>query len=166
MISVSLSSAWLNKQLKRTKYAVIVFAKKRKKAANKFCPLAGRYKAKMFRITLLLLLSFSFQVLASDECEKVVSGYETKDTMYVICDSLTGITLEQANQKLKSIFEQYKGEPDEIIVYFVSSQKLVGKSDTELQPEDFVGFYYTHNSVLTIWPNLESRKKEMYLKWW
>jgi len=42
MINVSLSSAWLNKQLKRTKYAVIVFAKKRKKAANKFCPLAGR----------------------------------------------------------------------------------------------------------------------------
>jgi hypothetical protein len=32
-----------NKQLKRTKYVVIVFAKKRKKAANKFCPLAGRY---------------------------------------------------------------------------------------------------------------------------
>jgi hypothetical protein len=129
-------------------------------------PYVKRYKAKMFRITLLLLISFSFQVLAGDECEKVVSGYETKDTMYVVCDSLTGITLEQANQKLKSIFEQYKGEPDEIIVYFVSSQKLVGKSDTELQPEDFVGFYYTHNSVLIIWPNIESRKKEMYLKWW
>jgi hypothetical protein len=32
-----------NKQLKRTKYVVTVFAKKRKKAANKFCPLAGRY---------------------------------------------------------------------------------------------------------------------------
>jgi len=31
-----------NKQLKRTKYVVIVFAKKRKKAANKFCPLVGR----------------------------------------------------------------------------------------------------------------------------
>jgi hypothetical protein len=31
-----------NKQLKRTKYVVTVFAKKRKKAANKFCPLAGR----------------------------------------------------------------------------------------------------------------------------
>jgi len=32
----------LNQQLKRTKYAVTFFAKTRKKAANKFCPLAGR----------------------------------------------------------------------------------------------------------------------------
>jgi len=32
-----------NKQLKRTKFVVIVFAKTRKKAANKFCPLAGRW---------------------------------------------------------------------------------------------------------------------------
>jgi hypothetical protein len=31
-----------NKQLKRTKFVGSFFAKKRKKAANKFCPLAGR----------------------------------------------------------------------------------------------------------------------------
>ena len=120
----------------------------------------------MFRIVLLLLSTFSLQALASDKCEKVVSGYESKDTMYVVCDSLSGITLEQANQKLKSIFDQYKSEPDEIIVYFVSSHALVGKPDSELQPEEFVGFYYTHNSTLIIWPNIKSRRKEMYLKWW
>ncbi|MDO6721582.1 hypothetical protein Q4575_19425 [Psychrosphaera sp. 1_MG-2023] len=120
----------------------------------------------MYRALTLIFAMFSFCVSAEDKCDQVVSGYESSDVMYVICDNLSGLTLKEANQTLEHIFEQYKGPPDEILVYFVSSKKLVGVPEKKLKPEDLIGIYYTHDSILTAWPYIESRKKEYQLKWW
>ena len=86
--------------------------------------------------------------------------------MYVVCKDLSEVTETKANQILKRVFEQYTGEPDEILVYFVSTLNFVGVPDSDISPNDLVGVYYTHDSILTVWPKVESRKKEIHLKWW
>lgn len=102
----------------------------------------------------------------ASSCDKVAEGYESSDEMYVVCNDLSLITLDEANAKLKKIFEQYKGEPDEILIYFVPDNKFVGVAQDKLKPEEFVGWYYTHNSTLVIWPNIPEKRKELQLKWW
>ncbi|MEE4245627.1 MAG: hypothetical protein V2I33_09460 [Kangiellaceae bacterium] len=103
----------------------------------------------MNRILALILLLYPLFALANS-CDKVAKGYESSDDMYVVCNDLSQLSLSEANGKLKNIFEQYKGEPDEILVYFVSDNKLVGVAEDKLKPEEFVGRYYTHNSTLII----------------
>ena len=131
-----LSKKATNKAKQWTLTVVAFFAKtkrsQKKRQLTRHC--LRRYKANMIRIALFLFSVFSFQVSANDKCDQVVAGYESNDVMYVICKDLAGFTLEQANQKLKSIFDQYQGEPDEILVYFVSNLKSVGKPKSIGQP--------------------------------
>ncbi|WMS88382.1 hypothetical protein [Pleionea litopenaei] len=115
---------------------------------------------------LALFLSICPIFTLANTCDKVAEGYEISDEMYVVCSDLSHLALNEANATLKNIFEQYEGEPDEILVYFVSDEKLVGIAEDKLKPEEFVGRYYTHNSTLTIWPNIPVKRKELQLKWW
>lgn len=119
----------------------------------------------MKTIFLFILLSFSFSAFANDNCQQVAEGYEDTDEMYVVCDDLSIFTLVEINQKMKAIMEQYEGEPDEIVVYFVSSSNAISKSYKALSSQELVALYYTHDSLLTLWPKIASRKKEMLLEW-
>ena len=119
----------------------------------------------MKTIFLFILLSFSFSAFANDNCQQVAEGYEDTDEMYVVCDDLSIFTLVEINQKMKTIMEQYEGEPDEIVVYFVSSSNAISKSYKALSAQELVALYYTHDSLLTLWPKIASRKKEMLLEW-
>ena len=119
----------------------------------------------MKTIFLFILLSLSFSIFADDNCQQVAEGYEDTDEMYVVCNDLSPLSIVETNQKMKIIMEQYEGEPDEIVVYFVSSKSAIGKSYKALSTKELVALYYTHDSLLTLWPKIDSRKKEILLEW-
>jgi len=119
----------------------------------------------MKTIFLFILLSFSLSAFTNDNCQQVAEGYEDTDEMYVVCHDLSIFTLVEINQKMKTIMEQYQGEPDEIMVYFVSSKSAIGKSYKTLSTKELVALYYTHDSLLTLWPKINSRKQEILLEW-
>ena len=77
--------------------------------------------------------------------------------MFVLCTKLDMVDNAQATKLVKSIMAQYKGPPDEILVHFVKSKSSVG--DTNISPEEFVGYYYTHSNELVIWPEIKSKTK-------
>ena len=119
----------------------------------------------MKAIFLFILLGLSFSIIADDSCQQVAEGYEDTDEMYVVCKDLSQFTVAENNQKMKIIMEQYQGEPDEIMVYFVSSLSAVGKSYKALSTKELVALFYTHDSLLTLWPKIDSRKKDVLLEW-
>jgi len=119
----------------------------------------------MKAIFLFLLLSSSFSVFANENCEDVAEGYEDTVEMYVVCHDISVFTFSEINQKMKNIMEQYQGEPDEIMVYFVSTKNAIGKSYQSISTKEIVALYYTHDSQLTLWPKNKSRKKEILLEW-
>ena len=119
----------------------------------------------MKAIFLFILLGLSFSIIADDSCQQVAEGYEDTDEMYVICKDLSQFTVAENNQKMKIIMEQYQGEPDEIMVYFVSSISAAGKSYKALSTKELVALFYTHDSLLTLWPKIDSRKKDVLLEW-
>jgi len=117
----------------------------------------------MKNFVLLLFIFLSFSAHSSSACDKVVSSYETKDVMYVICTDLSTLSDEEASDLVIRLFNQYRGPPDEVAIYFVTSAELVGK--TKPEGNELVGIYYTHNNKLEIWPNLKSRKKVIEITW-
>ena len=96
-------------------------------------------------------------------CDRVAAGYETKDIMYVVCTDLSGLSGQEASDLIGKLFDQYKGPPDEVAIYFVASPTLVGKVNPS--GNELVGFYYTHNNSLEIWPNSISNKKLVKVTW-
>ena len=119
----------------------------------------------MKSIFLFILLSLPFSVFADITCEDVAEGYEDTDEMYVVCNNLSKFSMTEINQKMKLIMEQYQGEPDEIMVYFVSSKYAVGKPYNDLSAKELIALYYTHDGLLTFWPKIDSRKKDILLEW-
>jgi len=114
---------------------------------------------------LFILLSLSFSVFATDNCEQVVEGYEDNSEMYVVCSALPLMSIAEKNQQMETIMGQYEGEPDKITVYFVASQSAVGKTYRALSSSELVGIYDAHDSILTLWPKIKSSKNEMFLDW-
>ncbi len=112
--------------------------------------------------TTLLFLCVALNTYASEKCNKVVPGFETQDIMYVICKDLSPLSNIEASELIINILNQYKGPPDEILVYFVVSKKSVGK--TNMEGNELVGSYYTHSNELEIWPNSKNKKKAIKVK--
>lgn len=114
-------------------------------------------------IAAFILMTLTINIFASNNCNKVVSGYEAKDIMYVICKDLSYLTKNKASELIINIFNQYKGPPDEILVYFVASKKSVGITNPE--GNELVGSYYTHSNELEIWPNSKTNKRAIKIEW-
>jgi hypothetical protein len=121
----------------------------------------GRYMPMKILSIFILALTFSVESYANDSCNKVVSGYEKSDLMYVVCPNLASFTEEHMNQIVKAVMAQNITVPDEILVYFVATESDVGKN--VLPPNNFIGFYYTHDSVLTLWPEIEAKKVDVQI---
>jgi len=119
----------------------------------------------MKSIFLFILLSLPFSAFANTSCEDVSEGYEDTDEMYVVCNNLSKFSITEINQKMKLIMEQYQGEPNEIMVYFVSSKHAVGKPYNDLPAKELIALYYTNDGLLTFWPKINSRKKDILLEW-
>ena len=114
-------------------------------------------------ITAFILMALVFNAQATEMCNKVVSGYESQDVMYVLCNDLSSLSSNEASQLIVNVFNQYKGPPDEILVYFVAAKELVGNPN--IKDNKLVGSYYTHNNNLVIWPNSKTNKREIQIKW-
>ena len=117
----------------------------------------------MKTIATLILMTLTLNSHASEKCNEVVSGYETQDEMYVVCKDLSHLTNNNASKLIINIFNQYKGPPDEILVYFVASKKSVGLNNPV--GNELVGSYYTHSNELEIWPNSKTKKRVIKIKW-
>ena len=113
-------------------------------------------------ITTLLFLVSTLNVFASEKCDKVVPGFEAKDTMYVICEDLSSLSQAKASELITNLVKQYKGPPDEIIIYFVTTEDSVGKSN--LKGSELAGVYYTHSHKLEIRPNSKKNKRTIEIK--
>ena len=120
-------------------------------------------RSKMKIIATLLFMVLTINAYASEKCNTVVHGYEAQDIMYVVCKDLSHLTNKKASQLIISIFNQYKGPADEILVYFVASKGSVGKINPE--GNELVGLYYTHSRELEIWPNSKNKKRVVKIKW-
>ena len=114
-------------------------------------------------LALTFIIFFSSYTTANNDCSKVVSGYEKSDSMYVICDDLSSLDKLSASDLIINLFNQYQGEPDEIIIYFVKSKELLGKHD--FSGNELTGFYYTHSNKLEISPNSKTNKKVIEIEW-
>jgi len=112
---------------------------------------------------LILALTFSVTSYANDNCNKVVSGYEKSDLMYVVCPNFPSFTKERMTKIVKAVMEQNTYVQDEILVYFVASKSDVGKD--ALLPNSFIGLYYTHDSVLTLWPEVKAKKIDIQIEY-
>jgi len=122
-----------------------------------------RYKAYMIkRFTLLLLFLITPSFLFA-ECENVVTGYETRDIMYVLCGELSISSSGEATRLIKTILGQYEGPPDEIMVYFVKSESSIGVENPS--QEDLLGYYYTHTNELVIWPGNKPKTMVFKIEW-
>jgi len=118
---------------------------------------------KILSVTMtLLFILLSFKAVA---CDIVVEGYESKDTMYVVCPNLANLSNDDSSKLIFRVLAQYKGPPDEVTVYFVSNSSVVGKSESDIGEQELVGHYYTHNHELVIWPNSKSLKRVVQLTW-
>ncbi|MFL0804629.1 MAG: hypothetical protein K6L81_12990 [Agarilytica sp.] len=104
----------------------------------------------MKNILIILLLLASFKAFS---CDKIVEGYETKDTMYSICPNFAELPDDMASKLVYVLLKQYRGPPDEILIYFVASKEFVGK-DKEL-----LGYYYTHSHEIVVHPGSEKETK-------
>ena len=111
----------------------------------------------------LILIFLSTFAIANDDCSKVVNGYEKSSSMYVICDDLTKLDKLSASDLIINLFNQYKGEPDEIAIYFVKSKEFLGEHD--FSGNELTGFYYTHSNKLEIFPNSTTNKKVIEIEW-
>lgn len=118
---------------------------------------------KILNVTMALL--FILLIFEAGACDKVVDSYESKDTMYVVCPNLANLSNDNSSKLVFRILAQYKGPPDEVTVYFVSNSSMVGKSESDMGEQELVGYYYTHNHELVIWPNSKSLKRVVQLTW-
>ncbi|VAW81951.1 hypothetical protein MNBD_GAMMA12-1968 [hydrothermal vent metagenome] len=108
---------------------------------------------------MLLLLVTNHWVYA--KCGQVAPGYEQKSTMYVVCRDLNVNNKREATLLIKKVMSQYSGPPDEIVIHFVKSKSSIGEAKPTAQ--ESVGYYYTHNNRLLIWPKIKSKAKVFIL---
>lgn len=104
-----------------------------------------------------------FCVSASYACDKVAPGYERFDAMFVVCKGLSGHSNDEISDLIINLFNQYKGPPDEVAIYFVSNKNLIGKPD--ITDDGLVGFYYTRDNNLVLWPNSDNQRKTLQVVW-
>jgi len=114
-------------------------------------------------VVFVIIFMFSIELHANESCNKVVSGYEKSDLMYVVCPDLPNLSLEQMNRAVKAVMAHNTIVMDEILVYFVATKGDVGNDN--LKPNNFIGFYYTHDSILTLWPEIESKRKDIKINY-
>jgi hypothetical protein len=113
---------------------------------------------KYILVTILSLLS---STVFAGSCIEIAKYDELNSQIIVVCPNLYKFNNEKASKTVRKIFSSRKFVPDEYEIYFVvSKDNLVVK---DLTPNELVGWYYTHDNQLTIWPEIPNKKKIMQL---
>lgn len=113
------------------------------------------------RVALFCLVIFYTGI--SNACDRVVTGYEKSDSMFVICADLSSFSVEDVSELIIGLYNQYKGPPDDVAIYFVTGKEFVG--NLNIKDNNLVGFYYTHDNNLIIWPNFKDDVKTLQVVW-
>ncbi|MBB3170215.1 hypothetical protein [Simiduia aestuariiviva] len=95
-------------------------------------------------------------------CSVVEEGYEDKDIMYSVCPNFAELSNDNASKLVNMLLSQYRGPPDEILIYFVALKELVGKQ--EYEPGELLGYYYTHSHKIIMLPDT-AQEKEVEVTW-
>ncbi len=111
-------------------------------------------------ISLLIFSLISLDSIASS-CRTIVKYDELQSTIYVVCPELPALSGKEASKIIEDIFASKKFAPDEYKIYFVATKNLI--SSTSYKSKSLIGWYYTHNQELIVWPNVESKKKILNL---
>jgi len=111
-------------------------------------------------ITVFILLLFSNLLLAED-CAEIKHFDELMSEIYVVCPNLNELAEPEMSIIVEKIFSSRKFIPDEYIVNFVLSTS--GLPPNKLTSENHIGWYYTHDHKIRIWPKNKSKSKEIQL---
>lgn len=97
------------------------------------------------------------------DCDSIV-GYEDS-IIFVECESLDQYGHEDIGQIVADIFASRDWEPDEYLIYFVSSQSLADTFEgqemtgTKEWGDSLIASYYTHSHEVTLWPNSQDKRQ-------
>ncbi len=110
----------------------------------------------------LLVFAFIFSTnLLADSCSEVARYDELMSQIYVVCPELPGMSKWEINEIVREIFSSQEFVPDEYTIDFVLSEQYL--SQEKLTKTTHIGWYYTHNNRVTIWPQKPDSKKVIQL---
>lgn len=81
--------------------------------------------------------------------------------IFVVCPELPSLSEPEITTIVSKIFSSRKFVPDEYIINFVLSAEDLPPA--KLAKENHVGWYYTHDHKIQIWPNIEAKKRVLQL---
>ncbi|NQZ87800.1 MAG: hypothetical protein HRU38_00445 [Saccharospirillaceae bacterium] len=115
----------------------------------------------MGRVLLIISILFSFNVLAAS-CTEIAKYDELMSEIYVVCPNLDNISDDELGVIVYTIFTKNEFPPDEYTIDFVTSKKFI--TQDSLTKETHIGFYYTHDNGLMIWPKDPNKKRHVQLR--
>ena len=116
----------------------------------------------IMKFSLLIFISlFSFSAIA-DACSKVAKFDEARSEIYVVCPELPSKTDTELGNIVYTIFTSNEFPPDEYVIHFVISKEFLDHK--LLNTDSHIGFYYTHDNGLVIWPKNEAKKRHVQLR--
>ncbi len=115
----------------------------------------------MMKLSLFILMSLLSFTSISDECFKVEKLDSARSEIYVVCPELPSKSDSELGNIIYTIFTENKFPPDEYVINFVISQEFLDHKS--LNKINHIGFYYTHDNSLVVWPKNEAKKRYIRL---
>jgi len=108
------------------------------------------------KLTIGLLAFLCVFANHSFACDKAAKIDEMQSIIYSVCPNFPELPNDSASKLVMNLLSQYTGQPDEIMIYFLASKEGIGK----LQPskDELLGYYYTHDHKIVVWPNTKKEK--------
>ncbi|MBY6213281.1 hypothetical protein KUV95_17190 [Microbulbifer agarilyticus] len=106
--------------------------------------------------TILLIIFSSAYAIEPLACSKAAEIDEDRSIIYSVCPGFAELSNDKASKLVKNLLSEYNGQPDEVLIYFLQS-----KNETvEISPleEAVIGFYYTHDHKIVVWPNTQKER--------
>lgn len=98
----------------------------------------------------------------SNTCSEIAKYDEPNSEIYVVCPDLPIKSTPELIAIVHAIFTKNTLQPDEYTIDFVTSKQFL--TQESLKKENHVGFYYTHNGELVIWPKNQETTRNVKLR--
>ena len=114
----------------------------------------------MLKIVFIAITLFSIKVFASG-CAEIAKYDEETSEIYVVCPNLDSLSDAEISKAVSTIFTSKEFPPDEHTIDFVLSAAYL--TQATLTKDNHIGFYYTHDNQLVIWPKDSGKKRVVQL---
>jgi hypothetical protein len=114
----------------------------------------------MLKIILIAMTLFSIKAFAA-ECAEIAKYDEDKSEIYVVCPNLDNLSDSEISKAISTVFASRGFVPDEYTIDFVLSAAYL--TQATLTKDNHIGFYYTHDNQLVIWPKNSGKKRVVQL---